>query len=160
MALGAGRVWRLSAQTSCSINSCSAGEVGVERRNPAEGATQPAEPILSVRLFVYLSLAIAVFLWGTTYKLSLYHHHPRHSAQVKVAKFWLGPRSHHLVQAARLSTNRHYVIDLQAIVVSRSWNSSSRQTHTHYPSPDCDSPLFWISSSSRAPPSRNAPVSV
>jgi hypothetical protein len=39
-----------------------------------------------------LGLALAVVLWGLEYKVSLYHSHPKHSAQVGVAKLWLGPR--------------------------------------------------------------------
>jgi hypothetical protein len=39
-----------------------------------------------------LGLALAVFLWGLEYKVSLYHPHPNHSARVNVAKLWVGPR--------------------------------------------------------------------
>jgi hypothetical protein len=40
-----------------------------------------------------LGLALAVFLWGLEYKVSLYHPHPNHSARVNVAKLWVGPRT-------------------------------------------------------------------
>jgi hypothetical protein len=39
-----------------------------------------------------LGLALAVFLWGLEYKVSLYHPHPNHSARVNVAKLWVRPR--------------------------------------------------------------------
>jgi hypothetical protein len=38
-----------------------------------------------------LGLAFAVFLWGLSYKLSLYHSHQGHLGRTGVAKLWIGP---------------------------------------------------------------------
>ena len=38
-----------------------------------------------------IGLALAVFLWGLGYKLSLYHPHRNHPGQTSVAKLWIGP---------------------------------------------------------------------
>ena len=40
-----------------------------------------------------MGLAIAIVLWGTGYKLSLYCPHPAHSSRVPVAKLWTEPRT-------------------------------------------------------------------
>jgi hypothetical protein len=39
-----------------------------------------------------IALAIAVFLWGLGYKLSLYHSQQNHEAGASVAKLWVDPR--------------------------------------------------------------------
>jgi hypothetical protein len=44
-------------------------------------------------LVVLLFLAVAVVVWGTRYKVSLYHSQPHHALQGTVAKLWLGPRA-------------------------------------------------------------------
>jgi hypothetical protein len=38
-----------------------------------------------------IGLALAVFLWGLGYKLSLYHSHHNPPGQTSVAKLWIGP---------------------------------------------------------------------
>jgi hypothetical protein len=38
------------------------------------------------------ALAVAVFLWGLGYKLSLYHHHAAPVGRTVVAKLWTDPR--------------------------------------------------------------------
>ncbi|HEV2274491.1 MAG TPA: hypothetical protein VGR96_10015 [Acidobacteriaceae bacterium] len=51
-----------------------------------------------------LGLAVAVFIWGLGYKLSLYRPHPSPAARAGVAKLWLGPKvasSTPLVRAKR-----------------------------------------------------------
>jgi hypothetical protein len=39
-----------------------------------------------------LGLMVAIVLWGTAYKLSLYRPHPAPSIRVQMAKLWLEPR--------------------------------------------------------------------
>ena len=39
-----------------------------------------------------IGLAVAVFLWGLAYKLSLYHSPQDNGAKTIVAKMWVGPR--------------------------------------------------------------------
>jgi hypothetical protein len=59
-----------------------------------------------------LGLAIAVVLWGTGYKLSLYHRHPAPSP-VPVAKLWIESRNASLAVASGLKTKSHFVSDSQ-----------------------------------------------
>lgn len=44
-----------------------------------------------------IGLIIAIVLWGTAYKLSLYHQHPTPFMRVPVAKLWLENRSDYVV---------------------------------------------------------------
>lgn len=44
-----------------------------------------------------LGLIVAIFLWGTAYKLSLYHPHPAPTARTQVAKLWLETRMSYVV---------------------------------------------------------------
>ncbi len=46
-----------------------------------------------------IGLAIAVALWGFSYKLSLYHRHTGPSSRISVAKLWIDPRSASVVAA-------------------------------------------------------------
>ena len=55
-----------------------------------------------------LGLAIAVVLWGTGYKLSLYHLHPTPSP-VPVAKLWIESRNASLAVASGLKAKTHLV---------------------------------------------------
>jgi hypothetical protein len=48
-------------------------------------------------------LAVAVVLWGLSYKLSLYHTHQNHIGRTSVAKLWTGPPKASL----RLNNARH-----------------------------------------------------
>ena len=45
-----------------------------------------------------IGLSLAVVLWGTGYKVSLYHPHPSPSVRVGVAKLWIGPQQRVCVQ--------------------------------------------------------------
>ncbi len=56
-----------------------------------------------------VGLAIAVFLWGYGYKLSLYHRHSEPSTQVSVAKLWIEYRSTAAVAASRLRARPHSI---------------------------------------------------
>jgi hypothetical protein len=44
-----------------------------------------------------LGLMVAIVLWGTAYKLSLYHPNPAPSARTQVAKLWLESRVSYVV---------------------------------------------------------------
>jgi hypothetical protein len=50
-----------------------------------------------------MGLMVAIALWGTAYKLSLYHPHPAPSTRVQVAKLWLGNRTGFAVCQRRVS---------------------------------------------------------
>lgn len=58
-----------------------------------------------------LGLAIAVVLWGTGYKLSLYHRHL--VPPVPVAKLWVESRNASLAVASGLKAKSHFVSDSQ-----------------------------------------------
>lgn len=60
-------------------------------------------------LVVLLFLAAAVVVWGTRYKVSLYHSQPHHALQGTVAKLWLGPR---VASSVLLSRGPHHGIDV------------------------------------------------
>lgn len=44
-----------------------------------------------------LGLIVAIVLWGTAYKLSLYHPHPAPTMRTQVAKLWLETRVSYVV---------------------------------------------------------------
>ena len=44
-----------------------------------------------------LGLMVAIVLWGTAYKLSLYHPHPTPIARAQVAKLWVESRASYVV---------------------------------------------------------------
>lgn len=72
------------------------------RRNSARSAC--VRPVV----FGLLGLAVSVFLWGLSYKLSLYHLPRTPSARVSMAKLWTEPRNPGLVPAGvriRLQAN-------------------------------------------------------
>jgi hypothetical protein len=65
-----------------------------------------------------VGLAIAVFLWGFGYKLSLYHPHPPSSSRASVAKLWIDPHSASVATTSRLKAKSHLLPDSQAWSVS------------------------------------------
>ncbi len=73
----------------------------------------------------FISLAVSIFLWGSAYKLSLYHVHPDPSARASVARLWLETRNARAVTdvlrkgtpewppiAAGLSPDQHQVAEV------------------------------------------------
>jgi len=81
-------ITRINAQMSCGVSSrkrrfspCAIGIVG---------------------------LALAVVLWGTGYRLSLYHHHAT-SSVIPVAKLWIESRNASMATASRLKTKSHLI---------------------------------------------------
>jgi hypothetical protein len=73
-----------------------------------------------------LGLALAVFLWGLEYKVSLYHPHPKHSDRVGVAKLWLGPRKAVFAKSSRVKWHAPPTPELQLLttryVSASDWN--------------------------------------
>jgi hypothetical protein len=61
-----------------------------------------------------IALALAVFLWGFGYKLSLYCPHENPAFKASVAKLWNEHRS--IASASKLSVKSHVVPDSQAII--------------------------------------------
>jgi hypothetical protein len=64
-----------------------------------------------------VGLAIAVFLWGFGYKLSLYHIHANPTSRVTVAKLWVKPGTASMVAAARFKAKSHLDPGSQALSI-------------------------------------------
>ena len=61
-----------------------------------------------------VGLAIAIVLWGTGYRLSLYCPHPAHSSRVPVAKLWTEPRIPSLAAISARTAKSHLLPGPQA----------------------------------------------
>lgn len=66
-------------------------------RGPGRLRSYTCEKFLSPISAGFLGLMVAVVLWGTAYKLSLYHPHPAPAARTQVAKLWLESRTSFVV---------------------------------------------------------------
>ena len=62
-----------------------------------------------------LGLALAVFIWGLQYKVSLYHPHTHHTARVGVAKLWVGPRKAVLAKSSWIISSAPVAPELQLL---------------------------------------------
>jgi len=63
-----------------------------------------------------VGLAVAVFLWGLAYKLSLYHSQQNNGARTIVAKMWVGPRPNLVALKSARSSDRP-TSNLQLILI-------------------------------------------
>ena len=95
-----------------------------------------------------LALALAVFLWGLGYKLSLYHHHSRADQCSGVAKLWINPRHPATPRVLQFRGNQGQFARVQA---SASWIPEpifpigSVSDRTRF------APLFWSDTGVRSP---------
>jgi len=64
-----------------------------------------------------IGLALAVFLWGLAYKLSLYHPHRSLAAGTNVAKLWVGPRKSFVASKTRVKVTVRPTVHLQPAVL-------------------------------------------
>lgn len=64
-----------------------------------------------------IGLALAVFLWGLAYKLSLYHPHRSHATGANVAKMWVGPRKSFVAAKSRVKVTGRPTVHLQPSVL-------------------------------------------
>jgi hypothetical protein len=64
-----------------------------------------------------IGLALAVFLWGLAYKLSLYHPHRSHAAGTNVAKLSVGPRKSFVAAKSRMKVPGRPMVHLQPSVL-------------------------------------------
>lgn len=153
------RKWRLatSAQSSHLISTLNAKATVTKCGGRDESAFAIMRPILRARSLIYLSLALSVFLWGTSYKLSLYHHHSK-SAQVTVAKFWLEPRNCNAVHASTLGTKLLRTLDVPALPSLHPRHSFPAHTYSHNPSPEHDTTPIVRPAQPRAPPYHHASI--
>lgn len=116
------------------------------RLNPERPGTSPRRHLL-----LYTILGLAVFLWGTSYKLSLYHAHPQSASESRIAKFWLGPRHTHRVQFSKPSRRILDTLQLHARPESSHWQSVAGLVPSQHVAPTVDTCVI-LASSPRAPP--------
>jgi len=72
--------------------------------------------VFNPSVFGFLGLAIAVFLWGYNYKLSLYHLHPDAATRTQVAKLWVEQRNVAATAVPRQGVRAHKVSASQALL--------------------------------------------
>ncbi len=65
-----------------------------------------------------IGLAIAVLLWGFSYKLSLYRFHPAPTSRVCVAKLWFEQRNSSVAAASRLTSDLRPGSSLPALLIA------------------------------------------
>lgn len=95
----------MSARTSITqVSDCSA-RVPASIL-PAAHSYLEWEQLFRLRALQFVALAIAVFLWGFSYKISLYHSHPTPASRNSVAKLWLTQRPHLVIRAGTLGTRK------------------------------------------------------
>jgi len=79
--------------------------------------------LLRPRFFQLLGLAVAIALWGSIYKLSLYNSHPTPTQRNLVAKLWIGPQVDRAVKPARVSQKLPLNHGMQFLHASHAWSS-------------------------------------
>ena len=63
----------------------------------------------------FLGLVVAIVLWGTAYKLSLYHPYPSPSSRTQVAKLWLETRTSQFISLREFKGKLSHRMDLHAL---------------------------------------------
>jgi hypothetical protein len=64
-----------------------------------------------------MGLMFAIVLWGTSYKLSLYHPHPAPSMRTQVAKLWVENRASYVLPVQKVKDPAHAGADLHVLDV-------------------------------------------
>lgn len=113
----------MSAQSPFTVIANAMQQRVLQVRRPARRGYPSWEQIFRPCALGILGLAITVVLWGTGYKLSLYHRHPV-PPPVPVAKLWVESRNVSLAVASGLKAKSHFVSDSQA-----SFNPIQRLPH-------------------------------
>jgi hypothetical protein len=93
------------ATLQCVLNS----------RSQAQSQNSSWRQVFRPYAFWIVGLAIAVFLSGYGYKLSLYHCHAESSSHIAVAKLWIEPRGASVAALSSLKANSHFASESQAI---------------------------------------------
>lgn len=65
----------------------------------------------------FLGLIVAIVLWGTAYKLSLYHPHPAPTMRTQVAKLWVETRVSYVVSLRQVKGLPDVATHLHALAV-------------------------------------------
>ena len=102
----------MSAQRTFTVIANAVQQHVLHARRSAQRGYTSWKQIFTPCALGILGLAIAVVLWGTGYKLSLYHRHP--VPPVPVAKLWVESRNASLSVASGLKAKSHFVSDSQA----------------------------------------------
>jgi hypothetical protein len=135
------------------INANAAWQSVPSTRPQAQSQNSPWRQISRPCAFGIVGLALAVFLWGYGYKLSLYHRHATPSS-VPVARMWIEPRSASVAAASRLKANLHFVSRAQAVSVAIQQPPSKCRTVAFIlPLRERHAVSFDLLVPSRAPPS-------
>jgi hypothetical protein len=109
---------QMSARSPIPTNVDATHECVLSTRPQAQSQSSSWRQVFRPYAFWIVGLAIAVFLWGYGYKLSLYHCHARSSSHATVAKLWIEPRTASVAAASRLKTILHFVSRAQAVFVT------------------------------------------
>jgi hypothetical protein len=107
-----------------------------------------------------IGLAVAVFLWGLAYKLSLYHSQQNNGARTNVAKMSVSPRPN-LVVSKRERPSEHPTSNPQLVLILTS--QAFRRTHTTaYAAaiPPIDSKFRHLLTALRSPPPQSIEVNL
>lgn len=81
----------------------SAGHAGMLPRNAKISRIQLFSPCA----IGFIGLAVLIFVWGTSSKLSLYNHHRDASRTTFIAKMWIEPRTANRVTVSRIRDPFH-----------------------------------------------------
>jgi hypothetical protein len=102
------------------------------------------------------SLAIAVALWGFSYKLSRYHSHPTATQQATVAKLWGERPNATLAAMERIRNQSHLAASPQALSTSIQWSFPlDRAACWIFPEPRGGILTFDFPTPLRSPPLQN-----
>jgi hypothetical protein len=143
----------MSARSPIPTNEDATHECVLGTRPPAPSQNLSWRQLFKPYAFGIVGLAVAVFLWGYGYKLSLYNRHPESSSRASVAKLWIEPRSASVAAASSLKGNSHPVAGSQAAVATVQMLPALCRT-VAWILPFCQrhSVLFDLLVPSRAPP--------
>jgi hypothetical protein len=108
---------QMSARSPIPINANATRESVLSNRSLAQSQNSSWRQVSRPCAFGIVGLAIAVFLWGYGYKLSLYHRHSWSTSQAPVAKMWVGPRSASVLAASKPGAKFHRIAGSLAFAV-------------------------------------------
>jgi hypothetical protein len=88
-------------------------ESGVECHVQPTPEWRSCARFLSPISIAFMGLITAIVLWGTAYKLSLYHPHVAPGSPTQVAKLWLETRTSYVVSIAKIKGRSSHTFCLQ-----------------------------------------------
>jgi hypothetical protein len=108
---------QMSARSPIPINANPTHECVLSNRPQAQSQNSSWRLVSRPYAFGIVGLAIAVFLWGYGYKLSLYHCHSGSSSNTTVAKLWIETRNPSATTASVSEAKSHLFPGSQALFV-------------------------------------------